>query len=402
MESVECLVERAQNGDEYAFAELARRHYAMAHGIALSRTGDWSAAEEIAQDVFVHVWRNLRALRHQRAFSLWVRAIARNCAISWQRRKSNLRNGAGRTMNIVPEAIEMAEDECYAPDAIAARAECEEVLKFKAAALSPKLREALTLFYFEGFSIPESAEALGVSEDTFKKRLRLARDKMREAYQRQGTAFNLEQYLPYAPRRCVENILAGMAVMPVSGTSMVLPRPGGFSLAWRHIWHGGSVETLTKAGLFNHLVELAALFMLFPIAFGFGLARHILQATPAAIVESATYREEDRIGSEGTNLWLVLGGGQYGDYLLVLGVIPGSPADKCGLRPGDHIVRIAGKQVHEHWHNDLEMRMRGPVGSVLKLRVERPEENGESQFFDANIVREYIPIRYYREMWLNQ
>jgi DNA-directed RNA polymerase specialized sigma24 family protein len=47
------LVEAAREGDEKAFARLVERNYRMVYGLAFSRAGNWSAAEDIAQETFL-------------------------------------------------------------------------------------------------------------------------------------------------------------------------------------------------------------------------------------------------------------------------------------------------------------------------------------------------------------
>jgi len=71
---IETLVQRAQEGDQEAFAELVRRHYGMVHGIALGRTSNWQAAEETVHvehdPVFTASCAKCRGLLQQHAASL--------------------------------------------------------------------------------------------------------------------------------------------------------------------------------------------------------------------------------------------------------------------------------------------------------------------------------------------
>ena len=159
--STESLVAAAQQGDEAAFGELVERHYATVHGLATTRTRNWSAAEDVTQEVFLLAWINLERLKQPKAFPAWLRCIARNAATSWLRNRECRRKLA---MRRTPRSERDGDN----PAAAAARQECFTCISGVMSSLSPKLREALALYYLEGKTVAESAEALGVREDTMK------------------------------------------------------------------------------------------------------------------------------------------------------------------------------------------------------------------------------------------
>ena len=79
------LVERARHGDEHAFAELVGRHYRRVSSIAYAITGDWAAAEDLAQETFLVAWQNLKRIRDPERFFAWLCRIARNLSRNWLR-----------------------------------------------------------------------------------------------------------------------------------------------------------------------------------------------------------------------------------------------------------------------------------------------------------------------------
>ena len=78
------------------------------------------------------------------------------------------------------------------------------------------------------------------------------------------------------------------------------------------------------------------------------------------------------------------------DYLTVISPIPGSPAEKMGIKPGDKIVEIDGEDMTGVEPELARRKVLGPAGSVVKLSIAR---EGESKFLEFEIKREKIVIK---------
>ena len=77
---------RAREGDHEAFAELVERHEAMVYSLAWHFFGDRSRAEEIAQDVFLQLYRNLHAIESDAHVLFWLRQVTTRRCIDVTRR----------------------------------------------------------------------------------------------------------------------------------------------------------------------------------------------------------------------------------------------------------------------------------------------------------------------------
>src|SRR5258708_22304105 len=84
--AVETALRRAQAGEGEAFAELVGEHEAMVFSIALHCTSDRSRAEEIAQDVFLQLFRNLRSINSETHLAYWLRQVTSRRCIAPSRR----------------------------------------------------------------------------------------------------------------------------------------------------------------------------------------------------------------------------------------------------------------------------------------------------------------------------
>ena len=77
---------RAREGDHDAFAELVEQHEAMVYSLAYHFFGDRGRAEEIAQDVFLQLYRNLATIESDSHLLFWLRQVATRRCIDQTRR----------------------------------------------------------------------------------------------------------------------------------------------------------------------------------------------------------------------------------------------------------------------------------------------------------------------------
>lgn len=165
------LAVAARQGDKRAFVQIVTRHQAMVCGIALSILGDFASSEDAGQEAFLLAWRRIHELRDPERLRAWLGQIARHAALAQLRRRrphENLEDApplpdAGRT-----------------PDEAAACEEEASLVREHLARLPEIYRLPLILYYREGQSVRQAAEALGLGEDALKQRLARGREMLRE------------------------------------------------------------------------------------------------------------------------------------------------------------------------------------------------------------------------------
>jgi RNA polymerase sigma-70 factor (ECF subfamily) len=171
------LVARAAAGDGVAFQALVERHRAMVYRVAYQFAGTHQDAEDIAQDVFLKVYRSLDRFRYDAQLTSWLYRIVMNACIDHRRRQAPAgwapfnEEAELRMMNI-PE-------ERPGPDAQAYGGQLGEVLAAEVARLPPGQRLVFTMRHHEGLKLSEIADALGLAEGTVKRQLHAAVHRLR-------------------------------------------------------------------------------------------------------------------------------------------------------------------------------------------------------------------------------
>jgi RNA polymerase sigma-70 factor (ECF subfamily) len=158
------LREELTSGYEQALAEAYDAHAAAVYGIAMRITNDQGVAEDIAQEVFVELWRRPERYDPERTrLRSWLCMIARRRAIDWLRRRGTQDHYAHMLVEpTVTDGVE--EDVVSASVAKQVRSAVEE--------LPAQHREVIVLAYYHGLTYREVAKALDLPEGTAKSRLR--------------------------------------------------------------------------------------------------------------------------------------------------------------------------------------------------------------------------------------
>jgi RNA polymerase sigma-70 factor, ECF subfamily len=167
------LVDRAKVGDRQAYGELVLRFQGSVYAMALARVRDPLEAQELAQDVFVHAMRKLPQLRDPRCFAGWLRRITARMAINRLTRR-------GPLFGADPEMLATVADKDRTAEEHAAVGEAVGQLKVGLARLKTLDRLTLEAFYLRGRSLKQMAREFEVPTGTIKRRLHVARQRLRE------------------------------------------------------------------------------------------------------------------------------------------------------------------------------------------------------------------------------
>jgi len=181
------LIERFNAGDHGAFDHLVQKHSGRAYQIAFGVLGKKEDAEEVAQDVFVRVYRALPRFRGDSEFTTWMYRIAVNLARNKYR--WNKSRGGQRTFSIdapieglrdTNEAGVDLPSESLTPDEEISLDELRCNISDELQKLPSLYREALVLRNVEHMSYESIASVLGCKLGTIKSRIARAREELRK------------------------------------------------------------------------------------------------------------------------------------------------------------------------------------------------------------------------------
>jgi RNA polymerase sigma-70 factor, ECF subfamily len=180
------LIERAREGDREAFTMLARRFERRVYSLALFYTRNQSDAEDLAQEVWLKVYRHLQSFRGESSFYTWLRQITVNTFLN--HRRASLRHSGGtdaQHLRLVEiEAVDYEdhlrlargrdmEDDLH-------RKMMVERIEAALSELTPQQRLIFMLKHSEGMTYEEISAALNCSTGTIKKSLFRAVQKLRQ------------------------------------------------------------------------------------------------------------------------------------------------------------------------------------------------------------------------------
>lgn len=166
------LVENFLGGDEQALEALIERYLKPLYGFVFQFTQDRNAADDIVQEVFVKVWKNLAKFDQQKKFSTWLYAIAKNTAYDWLKRKKALPFSVFESADS-SNFLEIIEDQTIlnSTELWQKMDNAKDAQQFLNS-LSPEMKTIFLLHFQQGFSLTEIAEIFGQPKNTIKSQYR--------------------------------------------------------------------------------------------------------------------------------------------------------------------------------------------------------------------------------------
>ena len=168
---------RVLHGDTGAFKLLVEKYQNMVYTLAFKITGNREEAEDAAQEIFVKCYRHLRSYDGRASFSTWLYRITYNhCADVMKKRKRRWTEN----WDDVGEAMEA---ESLSIDEKIDLRDVRALLKDAIHRLPPNDQVIVTLCYYEGLSLREIAEVMGIRENNVKIKLYRIRSRLLELLQ---------------------------------------------------------------------------------------------------------------------------------------------------------------------------------------------------------------------------
>lgn len=179
------LVLECQAGSKIAMECLVKKHQRSVYSLLYQLAPDWPDTSDLAQEVFIRVYRGIRSLRNPKTFRSWLNQIVVNLFYDELRRRPRRlltvsidapiesENGDSDLVREIP-------DPSLKPDEVALIQELDQLVKKAMAQLPEQFRTAIVLRELRGLSYEEIAESISCELGTVKSRIARARARLQE------------------------------------------------------------------------------------------------------------------------------------------------------------------------------------------------------------------------------
>jgi RNA polymerase sigma-70 factor (ECF subfamily) len=167
------LIDRCRAGEDSAFSELVDRYKNLVYGLVYRMVPDRSRTDDLAQDVFLKVYRGLPYFRGEARLSTWIYRIVQNVC-------TQARSQYRPEVSLEPDASGHVRVDPGAPDVAFAALETRDRLEKAIQQLPDNYRLLIAAHYLQGVQYEDLAEALDIPLGTVKTHLHRAKRQLRE------------------------------------------------------------------------------------------------------------------------------------------------------------------------------------------------------------------------------
>lgn len=179
------LMERVRSGDMDAFRELVEAHQNRVIGTVTRMLNDPVEAEDLAQQVFIRVWKSAPRWEPTAKFTSWLYTILRNLVFNECRRRArHPAQSIDAATGDDEQPRQFADEHVKAPDTIVLDAEMQDAVERAIQELPEAQRMAVIMRRYQDVSYEEIAEVLGLTVPAVKSLLFRARSDLREKLKR--------------------------------------------------------------------------------------------------------------------------------------------------------------------------------------------------------------------------
>jgi RNA polymerase sigma-70 factor (ECF subfamily) len=179
------LVANAAQGLEGSFEELVKRYQRPISAYVYRMVGDYDAALDLTQEIFIKIYGSLSRYRPEFKFSTWIYKIAHNAAIDHLRRKPGRERSLSRGTETDHYDLPI-ESDALTPEQQSEREERRAEIERVVRSLPTAYRELIVLRHSHDLTYEEIVEVSGLPLGTVKNRLFRAREMMREQFLNRG------------------------------------------------------------------------------------------------------------------------------------------------------------------------------------------------------------------------
>lgn len=160
------IVEELNRGNTEAFRALVEEYKDRVFSCAYKFTGDYVEAQDLSQEIFLKIYKNIGSFNGQSKLSTWIYRVSTNMCIDWKRKNKNVLEL--KVENFFKNDKESKSD---LPEDHIIKKEDRVKIQSKIQRLPDIYKETLILFHFHGMSYRDISKELKISEKTVETRL---------------------------------------------------------------------------------------------------------------------------------------------------------------------------------------------------------------------------------------
>lgn len=174
------LIDQVAQGDERAFEQLVHKYQSMVFSTIYRYIGNPDDVEDLAQEVFVKIWHNIKKFKMRSKLSTWIYRITVNHCLTYRKRQKK-----------IPVSLDALTEKGSTPDSLVTEPDHEtahkiEQVKKAVRELPPRQRMALVLSQYEEKTYKEIAEIMDISVASVESLIFRARTALRKKFQKQS------------------------------------------------------------------------------------------------------------------------------------------------------------------------------------------------------------------------
>jgi RNA polymerase sigma-70 factor (ECF subfamily) len=174
-DAIETLIQRCLKGDQHAWDLIVRQYWRKVFNVAYKFVGRHDEAEDLAQEIFLKIFKSLDTFDRRANFQTWLISVSRNLCIDHYRSVRKERETIDRDVDA--NALTPASNDA-GPIAALEQRDRVVLLRRALAALPESLRTAVLLRDIQELSYPEIADRLRLPEGTVKSRINRGRTEL--------------------------------------------------------------------------------------------------------------------------------------------------------------------------------------------------------------------------------
>ncbi len=174
----EALIEAVLNGNQQAYGRFVRQYERLVFYVVHKIIDIEEDVEDLAQDIFMKVFKNLKNFKRESKLSTWISQIAYRESLNHLKKHKRFNESKGADLELLN-----LKDSAKTPEELSASDDISLLIKSAVKLLPEHYRQVLVLYHLEEFSYPEIGEITGMPEGTVKNYIFRARKLLKEQLQ---------------------------------------------------------------------------------------------------------------------------------------------------------------------------------------------------------------------------